>query len=342
MTDHFWLGMTVIFISGALNGAFALPMKYTRQWKWENTWLVFATTALLIIPWLLAAGFVPHLSEVYGGVSSRALLAPLIFGFLWGIAQVTFGLGISAVGMALAFAVVAGLSCLSGSLVPLLVLNPADLLRPRGILLLISMPILFAGLVLYGMAGRRREKEQSPAGAAASAAAMTFMTGLAICIFTGIFGSNINLGFAFSGPILEKAVALGAIPVTATYASWALVLGAGFIPNLLYCFLLLFRNRTWALFLKPGWARETSLGFAMGLLWLSGMVGYGIGATLVGRYGTSLGYTLFITAMILSSNFLGILTGEWKATSSATRRVLTAAVVAILISVLVLNLGGLF
>jgi len=341
MSDHFWLGMIVIFIGGALNGAFALPMKYTRKWKWENTWLVFAATALLVVPWLLASGFVPHLGEVYRGVSTRALLAPLIFGFLWGIAQVTFGLGISAVGMALAFAVVAGLSCLSGALVPLLVLNPADLLRPRGILLLVSMPILFAGLVLYGMAGRRREKEQTPVGVS-QGAAMAFMTGLAICIFTGIFGSNINLGFAFSGPILDKAVSLGAIPVTSTYASWALVLGAGFIPNLLYCLLLLFRNGTWHLFLKPGWARETALGVAMGLLWLSGMLGYGIGATLVGRYGTSLGYTLFTTALILSSNCLGILTGEWKSTSVKTRRVLTAAVVVILLSVVVLNLGGLF
>ena len=342
MSDHFWLGMAVIFISGALNGSFPLPMKYTREWKWENTWLIFAAAALLIIPWLLAASFVPHLKDVYGGVSSRALLAPLIFGFLWGIAQVTFGLGISAVGMALAFAVVAGLSCLSGSLVPVLVLHPADLLRPRGILLLISMPILFAGLVLYGMAGRRREKEQKPDDSAGSAAAMTFMTGLAICIFTGIFGSNINLGFAFSGPILEKAVALGAIPVTSTYASWALVLGAGFVPNLFYCVLLLSRNGTWPLFLKSGRARETCLAIAMGLLWLSGMVGYGIGATLVGKYGTSLGYVLFITAMILSSNFLGILTGEWRGTSPGTRRVLAAAVVVILISVIVLNLGGLY
>jgi len=341
MSDHFWLGMAVIFISGALNGSFPLPMKYTRQWKWENTWLVFAAAALLIIPWLLAAGFVPHLVDVYRGVSSRALLAPLVFGFLWGIAQVTFGLGISAVGMALAFAVVSGLSCLSGSLVPLLVLSPVDLFRPRGILLLVSMPILFAGLVLYGMAGRRREKEQRPAGPA-SVAAMSFATGLGICIFTGIFGSTINFGFAFSGKILAKALELGAVPVTSTYAAWTLVMGAGFIPNLLYCFLLLFRNRTWSLFLKPGWARETSLAIAMGLLWLSGWVGYGIGATLVGKYGTSLGFALFISAMILSSNFLGILTGEWRATSPRTRRVLTAAVVVVLISVLVLNLGGLF
>jgi L-rhamnose-H+ transport protein len=341
MNEHFWLGMGIIFISGALNGAFPLPLKYTRQWKWENTWLAFTAAALLVIPWLLAAGFVPHLQDVYRGVPGRALLAPLIFGFLWGIAQVTFGLGISAVGMALAFAVVAGLSCLSGSLVPLLVLDPADLFRPRGILLLISMPVLFGGLALYGIAGRRREKEQTPV-AAVGAAGMSFMAGLAICIFTGVFGSNINLGFAFSGKILQKAVAVGANPITSTYASWVLVLGAGFIPNLIYCVLLLFRNGTAPLFLKPGWIRDALLAIAMGLLWLSGMVGYGIGATVMGTYGTSLGYALFITAMILSSNLLGILAGEWKATSRGTRGLLTAAVVVILIAVLVLNMGGLF
>ncbi|HZP01642.1 MAG TPA: L-rhamnose/proton symporter RhaT, partial [Terriglobia bacterium] len=137
MSEHFWLGMAIIFVSGALNGSFALPMKYTRQWKWENTWLVFAVTALLVLPWLLAAGFIPRLAQVFLGSSGRALAAPLVFGFLWGIAQVTFGLGIRAVGMALAFAVVAGLSCLSGALVPLLVLNPADLFRAGGVLLLI-------------------------------------------------------------------------------------------------------------------------------------------------------------------------------------------------------------
>jgi L-rhamnose-H+ transport protein len=316
-------------------------MKYARRWKWENTWLVFATTALVIIPWLLAVGFVPHLWDVYRGGAARAVLVPLVFGFLWGIAQVTFGLGISAVGMALAFAVVAGLSCLSGSLIPLLVLNPADMLRPRGILLLISMPILFAGLALYGWAGRRREEEQ-PAAGGGGAVAMSFMTGLAICIFTGIFGSNINLGFAFSGPVIARAVQMGAKPLTATYASWALVLGAGFIPNLLYCSRLLFRNHTWSLYFQPGWVKEAGLAIAMALLWLSGMVGYGIGATLVGSYGTSLGYALFVAAMILSSNLLGILSGEWKGTSQRTRGVLAEAVAVILLSVLVLNLGGLF
>jgi L-rhamnose-H+ transport protein len=340
MTEHFWLGMAVIFLGGTLNGSFALPMKYAR-WKWENTWLVFALVALLALPWALAGGFVPELGEVYRSVSGRALFLPLIFGFLWGIAQVTFGLGISAVGMALAFAVVAGLACLSGSLIPLLVLSPADLFRPRGVLLMASMPILFTGLFLYGLAGRRREKEQA-ASRVASDAARSFAAGLAICIFTGIFGSNINLGFAFGGDVLRSGLAHGASTVTSTYAVWALVLGAGFIPNLAYCLYLLFRNRNWPAFRQAGWARETLLGAAMALLWLGGMVAYGIGATLVGTYGTSLGYALSIAAMILSSNSLGILTGEWKGTSPGTKRLLAVGAAVVLVSVVVLNLGGLF
>lgn len=342
MTEHFWLGTAIIIISGAMNGSFALPMKYARAWRWENTWLIFAVVALLILPWALACGLVPHFSEVYRGIPIATLLLPLIFGLLWGIAQVTFGLGIAAVGMALAFAVVAGLSCLAGSLVPLVVLHPLEILSPRGILLLVSIPILLVGLVLYGTSGRRREREQAPTAPLAGSKALSLKAGLGICIFTGIVGSSWNLGFAFSGGILTRSTALGAGSITSTYALWPLILTAGFVPNLLYCSYLLFRNGTWSLFGVGGSAKEASLGAGMGLLWLGGILGYGVGAGLVGRFGTSLGFALFTAGQILASNLLGIFTGEWKGTSPRTMGLLKGAVVAILISVIVLNLGGLF
>ena len=243
--------------------------------------------------------------------------------------------------MAFAFAVVSGLSCLSGSLVPLLVLSPVNLLRPRGILLLISMPILFLSLVLYGIAGRRREKEQDESDPVISTTEV-FTTGLAICTFTGVFGSSINLGFAFSGGVLQRSLELGATPVTSTYPVWVLVLGAGFILNLLYCVSRLLRGQTGALFLQSGWLGETMLDVAMAFIWLVGIMGYGIGATLVGKCGTSLGFALLTAAQIVSSNALGMLTGEWKHTSGATRMLLTKGTAVILASVVVLNLGGLF
>jgi L-rhamnose-H+ transport protein len=342
MSEHFWLGMAIILVSGGLNGSFPLPLKYARAWHWENTWLVFSLTALLVLPWMLALGFVPQLGELYRQVPSRAILIPLIFGFLWGIAQTTFGLSIKAVGMALAFAVVSGLGCLLGSLIPLLTSNPADLFRPRGLLLLASLPVLFPGLVLYAVAGRRREKEQATGAGPAEAAVMSFAAGLAITVFTGIFGANLNLGFHFGHDLVRRGLELGGNPATSTYPVWALVLPAGVIPNVLYCVYRLSRNGTWSAFRTSGWAKECALAIAMAVLWLGGMVCYGIGATLVGRYGTSVGFALFSASIILAANAGGILAGEWKATSARTRQWLAAGLLAIIASVVVLSLGGLF
>lgn len=342
MTDSFWLGMAVIFLSGTFNGSFALPMKYSRHWRWENTWLAFSLVAFVIFPWLLAGLFVPKLRVVYLGISQRALFYSLAFGFVLGVAQVTYGLCIKAVGIAVAIAVTSGVSCISGSLIPLLVLQPSDLLQPRGLLLFISMPFLFIGLALYCRAGCRREKEQVEPHSADSTAAWSFAAGLAICIFTGIFGSSINLGFAFSGRVIQKSLELGATPLTSTYAVWALLFGASFVPNFLYCSLLLFRGRGWSLFHGVDWTREALLAITMAMLTFAAFVGYGIGATLVGKYGTSLGWALFVAVSILSSSFSGILVGEWKSTSIRTRKLLAAAVGFMLVSVVVLNLGGIF
>jgi L-rhamnose-H+ transport protein len=246
------------------------------------------------------------------------------------------------VGVALTFAVVSGLASLSGSLVPLLVFHPEDLFRPRGLLLLLSIPFLMVGLIFYAYAGRRREKEQADPNAGSSPPKSNFATGMALCIFTGIFGSSYNLGFAFGGDVIRVSQQHGAGPMTSTYPVWALVLGAGFIPNLAYCVYLLVKNGTAKLFTRSGSTREAFLALAMAATWITAVLGYGIGATLVGADGTSVGYMLFVAASILFANAYGLMAGEWKGTSTRTRRLLIAAVAFILIAVIVLNLGGLF
>jgi L-rhamnose-H+ transport protein len=251
-------------------------------------------------------------------------------------------LSLKAVGLAVAVAVVSGLVCVSGALVPLLVLSPADLFRARGVFLLCSMPILFLGLGTYGAASRLREKEQRTPNPTEVSRGVSFKAGLALCIFTGVFGSAFNLGFAFSGDIIRRSIESGARPATGGYAVWALVLGAGFFPNLFYCLYLLLRDHTFTTFLQKDWLRETLLAVSMAVVWASGLFLYGAGATLAGKYGTSVGFTLFVAMSVLSSTVLGVLTGEWKSTSARTRKLLAMGVAAILISVVVLNLGGLF
>jgi L-rhamnose-H+ transport protein len=339
MSDNFWRGMLVICASAIANGGFTLPMKCSRTWRWENTWLLFSFLFLLVLPWSLAVRYVPDLLTVYR-TSGGSLLYPLAFGFLWGITYVAFGLSVNSVGMAVAFAVTMGLNSLVGSLVPLFVFDSSGLVHRQGRILLISMPFLLIGLLLYGVAGRQREKEQPGAGLAEGAARGSFGKGLALSVFSGVFGSSFNLGFAFSGDIIRHSHELGASTIASTYAAWALVLSAGFIPNLVYCSYLLNRNCTWSFFYRSRPWIDAIFAITMALLGITAFLGYGFGATLIGKYGTSLGFALFIAASILVSNSIGLLTGEWKATSARTRTILAAGIVTILISVVILNLGG--
>jgi L-rhamnose-H+ transport protein len=342
VVERFWLGMAIIFCGGILNGGFALPLKYSKRWKWENTWSVFSVIGILLLPWFMAVRFVPHLASVYQSVSPRVIIWGILFGLLWGISQVTFGLSLVAVGMAVAVSVVSGLVCASGALVPLLVMNPSAFFRPRGLFLLCSMPILLVGLGMYVVAGRLREKEQAPRATSGVLPAQSFKVGLALCVFTGTISSAFNLGFAFSGDIIRKSMDSGAQAATAGYGVWSLVLGAGFFPNILYCAYLFRRNRTFSAFLLDGWSREMLLAVGMAVIWLSGLFLYGWGATLVGIYGTSIGFTLFMAMSVLSSTGLGLLTGEWDSTSLRSRRWLAAGVTMILVSIVVLNSGGVF
>src|SRR4029079_6577946 len=153
------LGLLTLVASGILVGSFAFPLKFSRAWSWENSWLLYATFALIVIPLTMALCLVPHLGSVYMSVPARGLVPPLLFGLFWGIAQLAFGIAIRRVGMAMAFAIVIGISAVVGSAIPLVFLHSAELASRPSLFLLISALVLTLGLWLYAQAGRQREEE---------------------------------------------------------------------------------------------------------------------------------------------------------------------------------------
>jgi len=339
MSSTFWLGIGIISVSGIFNGVFALPMKSIRRFRWENMWLIFSAISRFNFG-VLALALVPHLWQVYSSAPIKSLMIPLGFGLLLGIGQVTYGLGIAAVGTSIAIAVVSGVSCVSGALIPLVVLNLGDLFRPRGILLLVSVPILLVGLTLFSIAGRRRDREHTESKGVK--VLLSPAVGLAICIVTGILGSSINLGFAFSGGIVRISMERGASSLNSTYAVWALLFASSFVPNLIYTSYLLTRNQSWSAFFGADALRDLGLSAVMAIMSGAAFVGYGFGATIMGNYGTSVGWAGFVAATTVASTLAGIWAGEWKNTSVQSRKLLFSAVAVILAAVVVLDLGGLF
>jgi len=62
---HASTGFLLLVVAGVLTPLFALPMKFTRRWAWENTWPVWSVLALLLLPLIAAVITVPQLSHVY-------------------------------------------------------------------------------------------------------------------------------------------------------------------------------------------------------------------------------------------------------------------------------------
>lgn len=308
-------GIGVVTLAGILNGSFAAPMKLMPGWRWENSWLIFALSGLIVFPWIISFATVPNLASVYAGASASTLIKVVLFGLLWGVGATLFGLGISRVGMALGFAVILGITASFGSLLPLAILHPEQLVATRGLALIAGTAVMVLGLVLLALAGRIREHDLE----ASSGMRSGFTIGLVICILSGIFSSMLNFSFVFGDELRLRALQSGASNAMAANPIWALTVTGGFVANFLYCVYLLNKNRTWSVFREGNPPIYWPLGISMGLLWFGGTVFYGMGAASLGSLGAMVGWPIFMTIDIIVALFWGALSGEWK---GASRRAL--------------------
>lgn len=301
------LGLLILLLAGAMNASFALPMKFTRRWAWENTWLAWTIFALLLMPAILTSVTVPQLADVYRSSDARVFLEVVGFGAGWGVAQVFFGLAVDSIGIALSFSLVLGTAAAVGTLVPLLRLHPERLNSPPGYGVLAGVGLVLLGVGICAVAGRRRERalriEASPRKNAT--------LGLVLAVLAGCGGSFVNFGLAFGTPLVDAARAHGATALNASNAVWMPLMMAGAVPNLAYCLWLLRKNCTSGRF-PAGGAGHWSLAFVMGFFWFVSTVLYGLATVELGGWGPILGWPVYMSLIVITASLLGVLTGEWK------------------------------
>lgn len=329
-------GIGVVTLAGILQGSFAAPMKRMSGWRWENSWLVFAVSGLIVFPWIINFATVPNVVSLYAGTSPSTLIEVFVFGLLWGVGATLFGLGISRVGMALGFALILGITASFGSLLPMTILHPDQLLMKRGLALIAGTVIMVFGLVSLALAGRAREHDLRTHDGARSG----FAIGLVICIFSGIFSSLLNFSFVFGDELRLRALQSGASSAMAANPIWALTVTGGFVANFVYCVYLLNKNRTWAVFREGNPLVYCLLGISTGVLWFGGTIVYGMGAASMGALGGIVGWPVFMTIDVIAALFWGALSGEWK---GASRRALVynwIGVALLLIAIAVISAGN--
>lgn len=325
-------GLLIILLAGTCSGIFSLPFKSNRNWKWENNWFIWSFSALIVMPWLAALLTVSHLGSIYAAEPTSTGLV-LLFGLIWGFGAILFGKGIDFLGISLSLPIMQGLINTTGTLIPILLRDPSELLSANGAKTIGGIVLLLIGIILFAIAGNRKAGLQGAQEEKTSQ--KRFRTGMLICILAGIFGPMINFALIYGQPLQDRAVAAGVAPFFAANIVWCLALTAGFVINALECGRLFRKNGSWKNYkTRPG--KGLLMAGAAGLIWFLSIMLYGMGGSKMGVAGTSIGWAVMQSVAILAGNFAGIFSGEWRNTTRHARRPMITGLVFLLLGIVLL------
>lgn len=337
MNHQLWLGLAAVVVAGMLQGVFAVPMKYASRWNYENIWLIFSLSGMVVLPWLLTTATVPQVGRVYALTSGKELFSIAGFGACWGIGATLTGIGLSILGIGLGMAIILGLSASIGSLIPLVILNPQELHTRQGHMYLLGTAIMLTGIALCARAGMLRDAVRNRQ--LTSVSRSSFLSGFIVCCSSGVLSSALNFSYAFGGEAIRHALDLGTPAVWSAGVVTALAVSGGFLANFLYCGYLLLKNRSIRKLGGSGAGIGWWCGALMGMFWFGGQTLYGLGISRMGNLGVVIGWPLLMGMIIVTSNAAGVLTGEWNEAPAESKRLLAAAIAVILAALGVLALA---
>ena len=336
------IGLLIIAVGSFGQSSSYVPINKVKGWSWESFWLVQGLFAWLIFPYLGALLAVPEGSSLMALWQTPGSWGAVIYGILWGIGGLTFGLSMRYLGVALGQSIALGTCSGFGTLIPALFAG-TNLFAGEGLVLLIGVCITLAGIAVIGYAGSLRAKNRSEEEKRAAVKDFALTKGLAVALLAGVMSACFNLGWESGQAIVEKVKAEGANELFATNPVILLVTIGGFCTNALYCIYQNIKNKTGKDYLAVSGSTLTNnvLFCALaGLLWYSQFFGLGMGKSFFADAPVMLAFSwsILMSLNILFSNFWGIVLKEWKGANSRTITVLVSGLLLLVFSMIYPNL----
>ena len=336
------IGLIIIAIGSFGQSSSYVPINKVKGWSWESFWLVQGIFAWLVFPLLGALLAVPSGSSLMELWSAGGAWGAVIYGVLWGVGGLTFGLSMRYLGVALGQSIALGTCAGFGTLFPAL-LAGQDLLHGDGLILLLGVCITLAGIAVIGYAGSLRSQNMTEEEKRAAVKDFALTKGLAVALLAGVMSACFSLGLEAGAPILEKAKATGASELFAQNPVTLLVTIGGFFTNAAYCLYQNVKNRTGKdYFSVSGSVLVNNVLFCAlaGVLWYSQFFGLGMGKSYFTDSPVMLAFSwsILMSLNVFFSNIWGIVLKEWKGVSRKTVVVLVCGMALLIFSLLFPNL----
>ena len=328
-----FLPFLLLLFASFFQGTFGLGMKYMNPMSWESWWVIHVLVAMILFPMIWAYIVIPDLFDIIASSPKDAIYSAMLYGFLWGIGGIMFGVSVPYIGLSLTMGIVMGLAGSAGSLIPLFQIENATS-QPSFPYIIGGLIISIIGVAITAKAGIDRDKLIN-----SSSKSKNILKGLLIAVTCGLLSSLLNVGFANAAPIAEKAQEFGVITRNSSLAAWVVVLWGAFIMNFSYAVLLLFKNNSWSTFSLKNSLNAYKWSLIAGFCWFAALGVYGQGAALLGEIGPVIGWPILLGLSLIISNYWAYNAGEWDNAQKPFNKLLIGLFV-LIISAVVLGLGS--
>jgi L-rhamnose-H+ transport protein len=333
------IGLLIIAVGAFCQSSSYVPINKIKSWSWESYWIVQGAFAWLVFPLLGALLAVPEghtLTELFSGADSFRLTMTIVFGVLWGVGGLTFGLSMRYLGVALGQSIALGTCAGLGTVMGPVLLNAffpeLNDLSSLTCAVIIGVVTTLAGIAIIGMAGAMKSASLSEEEKKQAVKDFNFPKGIAIALLAGFMSGCFNVGLKFG-----KDINFGDLtnPMFRTLPATLLVTIGGFITNALYCFYQNSKNSTWGDYKKGSvWGNNLLFCALAGALWYSQFFGLSLGKGFLTSSPTlmTLSFCILMALNVTFSNVWGIILKEWKGCSAKTVGVLVVGILVLIVS----------
>ncbi len=86
-------------VGAASAASFYAPIGKVKQWSWETTWAIAGLFSWILLPIGVSYLLLPSFGAFYGSIPTAVLWKIALFGAMWGVGNVSYGLTMRHLGM---------------------------------------------------------------------------------------------------------------------------------------------------------------------------------------------------------------------------------------------------
>ncbi|MBL7968352.1 MAG: hypothetical protein JNK09_15215 [Prolixibacteraceae bacterium] len=338
------LGTLLHAIGGVSASSCYTPQSKIKNWSWGTFWLVQASFAWIIAPFLLGWLTVPGFFQILATAPGDVFWGAFLLGGLYGFGGMSFGLAIKHIGYSLTYTIAIGISAVLGTLAPLLLKGTLIeyFSRSGSTIIGSGMVLSVIGVALCGWAGFRKERDLEKLGSGAFKFNMS--TGLVLAIIGGVLSAVFNISLEHGQLIADMAAQNGA-GVFEGNAKMIVSTSGCFVVNFVWFIVLGIKDKTLKEFtvsaeLTANTLIKNTLWSALaGVMWCTQFLFYGLGHVQMGRF-QFISWVLHMSMLIFFSYGIGVIMKEWKNVSRKTYTTLLIALITLMISFVVMTVGS--